>query len=104
MNTEAGLSRVLGTVQDVTGYKHLEEKLRRAQKMDGIARLAGGIAHDFNNLLVVINGYAEMILSALSAEDPLRGHATEVLNAGSRAAALTRQLRLLAASRSCVLA
>jgi PAS domain S-box-containing protein len=99
--TEAGLSRVLGTVQDVTEYKQLEEKLRRAQKMDGIARLAGGIAHDFNNLLLVINGYAQMILSALSAEDPSRDHAHEILNAGNRAAALTRQL--LASSRKQVM-
>ena len=94
-------SRLLGTVQDVTEYKHLEEKFRRAQRLEGIARLAGGVAHDFNNLLVVINGYAQMILSELKAEDPLRDQAQEIIKAGNRAAALTRQL--LAFSRKQVM-
>jgi signal transduction histidine kinase len=76
----------------VTEWKQREEKFRRAQRREGSARLAGGVAHDFNNLLVVINGYAEMILAELKAEDPLRGEAQEIINAGNRAAALTRQL------------
>jgi|SRR5579871_1669944 len=93
--------RLLGTVQDVTEYKHLEEKFRRAQRLEGIARLAGGVAHDFNNLLVVINGYAQMILSKLKAEDPIRDPAEEIVNAGNRAVALTRQL--LAFSRKQIM-
>jgi PAS domain S-box-containing protein len=94
---EAGRGRLLGTVQDVTEYKHLEEKFRRAQKLEGIARLAGGVAHDFNNLLVVINGYAEMIMAKLKDADPLRDQIQEIINAGNRAAAVSR--RLLAFSR-----
>ena len=101
LGNDAGRGRLLGTVQDVTEYKHLEEKFRRAQRLEGIARLAGGVAHDFNNLLVVINGYAQMILSELKAEDPLRDQAQEIINAGNRAAALTRQL--LAFSRKQVM-
>ena len=101
LGNEAGRGRLLGTVQDVTEYKHLEEKFRRAQRLEGIARLAGGVAHDFNNLLVVINGYAQMILSELKAQDPLRDQAQEIINAGNRAAALTRQL--LAFSRKQVM-
>jgi two-component system, cell cycle sensor histidine kinase and response regulator CckA len=92
LDNEAGRGRLLGTVQDVTEYKHLEEKFRRAQRLEGIARLAGGVAHDFNNLLMVINGYAHMILSRLKADDPARDQAQEIINAGNRAAALTRQL------------
>jgi len=92
LGNEAGQGRLLGTVQDVTEYKHLEEKFRRAQRLEGIARLAGGVAHDFNNLLMVINGYAQMILSKLKADDPLRDQAQEIISAGNRAAALTRQL------------
>jgi PAS domain S-box-containing protein len=92
LGNEAGPGRLLGTVQDVTEYKHLEEKLWRAQRLEGIARLASGVAHDFNNLLLVINGYAEIILSKLKAEDPLRDQTQEIIKAGKRAAALTRQL------------
>jgi PAS domain S-box-containing protein len=101
LENDAGRSCLLGTVQDVTEYKHLEEKFRRAQRLEGIARLAGGVAHDFNNLLVVINGYAEMILSQLKSDDPLRDQIQEIIDAGKRAAALTRQL--LAFSRKQVL-
>lgn len=92
LGREAGRGCLVGTVQDVTEYKHLEEKFRRAQRLEGIARLAAGVSHDFNNLLVVINGYAQMILSRLKPEDPLWEEAQEIIKAGNRAAALTRQL------------
>jgi PAS domain S-box-containing protein len=92
LSSEAGHGQLLGTVQDVTEYKQLEEKFRRAQRLEGIARLAGGVAHDFNNLLMVINNYAHMIFSELKAEDPAREQAQAIIHAGDRAAVLTRQL------------
>ncbi len=92
LGNEVGRGRIVCTVQDVTEYEHLEEKFRRAQRLEGIARLAGGVAHDFNNLLAVISGYAQMILSDLNGEDPLTSQVQEIMNAGNRAAALTRQL------------
>jgi CheY-like chemotaxis protein len=69
--------------------------------MEAIGLLAGGIAHDFNNLLTAINGYSELTLRKLKADDPLRANIIEVRNAGERAAALTSQL--LAFSRKQVL-
>ena len=91
----------IGFFIDVTEHKQLEEQLRQAHKMEGIGRLAGGVAHDFNNLLTVINGCATLVLEQVRAEDPLRRSLTEILTAGQRAAALTRQL--LAFSRRQVL-
>ncbi|MGC2235427.1 MAG: PAS domain S-box protein [Pyrinomonadaceae bacterium] len=92
---------VQGIARDVTERKHLEEQLRQAQKMEAVGQLAGGIAHDFNNLLTAINGYSELTLRRLQAEDPLRPNIEEIKKAGDRAASLTRQL--LAFSRKQVL-
>lgn len=80
------------TFLDITERCRLEAQLRQAQKMDAIGRLAGGIAHDFNNLLMVITAYAELTLEALSEDDAVYGKIGEILNAGRRAAELTRQL------------
>jgi two-component system, cell cycle sensor histidine kinase and response regulator CckA len=92
---------VVWIARDVTERRELEEQLRQAQKMEAVGRLAGGVAHDFNNLLTVINGYSDITIGRLPAEDPLRLHIEEVRKAGERAAGLTRQL--LAFSRKQVL-
>ncbi|HKB03290.1 MAG TPA: ATP-binding protein [Gemmataceae bacterium] len=89
---------VQAIARDLTQRRRLEGELRQAQKMEAIGRLAGGIAHDFNNLLTVINGNAEVLRDRLSGDDGSLGD--EILRAGERAAALTRQL--LAFSRKGV--
>ena len=88
---------VLSVASDVTERKQLEDKLRQSQKLEAIGLLAGGVAHDFNNLLTAISGYTEFVLNTFDANDRRREDLQEVVKAGRRAAALTRQL--LAVSR-----
>ena len=78
--------------RDITGRRQLEEQLSHARKMDAVGRLAGGVAGDFNNVLTVITGYSDMLRAQIPAASPLRRFADEILYAGERAAALTRQL------------
>lgn len=46
-----GAMHLYASARDISGRKRLEERLRRVQKLDGIAHLAGGLAHEFNNIL-----------------------------------------------------
>jgi nitrogen-specific signal transduction histidine kinase/CheY-like chemotaxis protein len=79
----------------------LQEQLRQSQKIEAIGRLAGGIAHDFNNLLTIIQGNAQLSLTDLREEDPLRANIEEIKRASERAADLTKQL--LAFSRKQIM-
>jgi two-component system cell cycle sensor histidine kinase/response regulator CckA len=93
--------RLIGTVQDVTDRRQLEDQLRQSQKMDAIGRLAGGIAHDLNNALTAIAGYAELALGEVEAGHPARADVEEIRRAAERAGSVTRQL--LAFSRKQLL-
>jgi hypothetical protein len=85
--------------RDIAGRRHLEEQLSHAQKMDAVGRLAGGVAGDFNNVLTVITGYSDLLRAQIPASSPLRRFADEILYAGERAAALTRQLLTFASGQ-----
>jgi two-component system cell cycle sensor histidine kinase/response regulator CckA len=93
--------QMIGTVQDVTDRRHLEEQLRQSQKMEAIGRLAGGIAHDLNNALTAIAGYAELALGEVEAAHTARADVEEIRRAAERAGSVTRQL--LAFSRKQLL-
>ncbi len=69
-----------------------EDQLRQAHKLQALGQLTGGIAHDFNNLLTVIQGSADMLRRPALDESKRIRFAEAVVQAASRAAALTGQL------------
>jgi len=71
--------------------RKLEAQLRQAQKLEAIGTVAGGIAHDFNNLLAVTLGYVE-VLKGKALDRDVAHALSQIEQATSRAAALTRQL------------
>jgi PAS domain S-box-containing protein len=90
---------IIGTVQDITIRKQMEEdkkrlenQLKGAQRVEAIGTLAGGIAHDFNNILAPIIGYTEISMSQLPEDSELRGNLSKVLQASNRAKDLVQQI------------
>ncbi len=69
-----------------------EEQLRQAQKMEAVGQLAGGVAHDFNNLLTVVLSAASALRERLAGDPDAQVDVREIMDAGERAATLTRQL------------
>jgi signal transduction histidine kinase/ActR/RegA family two-component response regulator len=83
---------VIEISDDVTELVSLEDRLRRAQKMEAIGTLAGGIAHDFNNILGAIIGYTEIAELQVPDDSKAKESLKEVLNAGHRARDLVKQI------------
>ncbi|MCB9598289.1 MAG: response regulator [Sandaracinaceae bacterium] len=74
-------------------HRRLELQLNRAQRLEGLGRLAGVVAHDFNNLLSVILTATEYALSRGEVLGPAREPLEDARTAAERAAGLVRQLR-----------
>src|SRR6202166_3534858 len=102
---EPSVQALVINFRDITERKHgqaergqLEQRLRQAEKMEAVGRLAAGIAHDFNNVLAGVFAYGEMLLEETPADSPLKRYAKNVLTAATRGRALVEQI--LAYSRS----
>jgi PAS domain S-box-containing protein len=102
---EPSVRAVVFNFRDITERKQaeaerqrLETRLRQAEKLEAVGRLAGGIAHDFNNILGGILGYAEMLAEKAPAGSPLKRYADNVLAGATRASGLVAQI--LSYSRS----
>ena len=103
---EPAVAAVVFNFRDITERKlaeaeraHLESRLRQAEKMEAVGRLAGGIAHDFNNILGGILGYAEMLAENAPEGSPLKRYADNVLTGANRASGLVEQILLYSRSQ-----
>jgi PAS domain S-box-containing protein len=99
LGPDGRIDRLLGTILDVTDRHQAEEdrrtllqRLKDAQKMEAIGRLAAGVAHDFNNHLTVIQTAVELLSSTGVLAEPYRQLAADIDEAAENAAKLTRQL------------
>jgi PAS domain S-box-containing protein len=93
---------VLGTYEDITERKQMEEELYKAQKLESLGLLAGGIAHDFNNLLAGIFSHIDLARAA-SKDGVVSNHLSTALSAIDRARNLTGQLLTFAKGGAPVL-
>jgi two-component system cell cycle sensor histidine kinase/response regulator CckA len=75
------------------------KKLAPRVRSDPVAGLAGSIAHDFSNLLIVIRNASAFLRDDLPADHPLQEYVVQLLEAGERAAMLTRQLQAIGQSQ-----
>ncbi|MEZ5100119.1 MAG: response regulator [Thermoleophilia bacterium] len=96
-------SGTIGIVLDVTGRVQAEERLRRqedrlreAQRLEALGRLAGGVAHDFNNVLTAIAGSTHLLLADTAPDDPRRAQLEQIQLGAERARTLAEQLLVVA--------
>jgi PAS domain S-box-containing protein len=89
------------TIQDLTELKRAEERLRRAQHLESVGRLAGGVAHEVNNMMTIILGFTDLLSRSVEFPANRQREMDEIRKAATRAAKTTQQL--LAFSRQQIL-
>ncbi len=89
----------LWTAFDLSEHRELEGRVREAEKLEAVGRLAGGIAHDFNNILTAISGHAELAEARSSSGRSVDKDLAGIRRAAGRAAELTRHLLAFARRR-----
>jgi len=104
------ISGYVGTVEDTTEKRLLEEELWQSHKLEAIGQLAGGISHDFNNVLATIVGHAKQALDNVKEKNSLWQDLSQILKASyrgkeiiARIAAFSRKNTALPSRDACFL-
>ena len=83
---------ILALAQEIPSVSDGEQRLRQAERLEAVGRLAGGVAHDFNNLLTGVLLYCDLLMVSLEKDHRARKYAEEIRKAGLQASGLVRQL------------
>jgi PAS domain S-box-containing protein len=81
---------------DLTERNRAEARLREAQKLEALGRIAGGVAHDFNNLLQVLTGTLQLMANNAGNRARVERYAGVALQAAERGTDLTRRMMAFA--------
>lgn len=81
----------IGTLTDVEEQRTAEERLRQAERLESVGRLAGGVAHEANNQMTVVLGAATFLLRR-EHDGRTREDLEHIRRAAQRTAAITQQL------------
>lgn len=74
---EADMGAVI-TVQDITGYRQLQDSVAIREKLVAMGQLAAGVAHELNTPLGNILGYSQLLREAAAGDEKLAGYAAIV--------------------------
>ena len=92
----------LGSTTDIHDRVVAEDQARQTHRLQAVGKLAGGMAHEVNNMMSIVIGLGDLVRRSLGPGHAVASDIDEIVKAGARAAAVTRQL--LAFSRQQVLA
>lgn len=91
LGTDGVVREWIGTLTDVENQWAAEQRLRQAERMESVGRLAGGIAHEANNQMTVVLGSASFLQKQL-VEETARADVEHIRRAAQRTASITQQL------------
>ncbi|HEY8256655.1 MAG TPA: PAS domain S-box protein [Gemmatimonadales bacterium] len=91
LDAENHVREWIGTLTDIEDHWLTEERLRQAERMEVVGRLAGGIAHEVNNQMTVVLGAAGFLVPEVHS-DRAREDVESIRRAAQRTATITRQL------------
>ncbi len=90
--SDGNITGALALLADLTTQRALEERVRHAQKMEAVGRLAGGVAHDFNNLLTVMLANSQLLSRQLADDENMMKSTRAIEHCAERARDLIQQL------------
>ncbi len=95
----SSLRSILGSAME---RNHVEQKMRVAQRLETVGRLAGSVAHDFNNLLTTVTTCSDLLFETGGKSEQDLELLADISTAADHASLFTRQLLMLSRGQVAV--